>query len=416
MHSGQTYLQPPSNLPPRAQRGRIIADTDGAVKRLGVEQFKVKAQSKLGHFKVGTNGPKWHCDCPDFKKRGMWCKHIYATRYYLTIVRDTPEGPVEEKIPVTKKQAWSAYNKAQKEEIEIFDQLLRELVSSIPEPIRKGAGRPSLSIQEQLFCAIQKVYSQLSSRRAHSLFRAAVCREQLSHAPHYNAVSKFLLRDEVTAILKNLVTESAKPLAEMEKDFAIDSSGFRTRSFGAYCREKHGTKREHRWLKAHICSGVYTNIVTDITITEANGADSPQFEGLVRRTADGFEIREVSADKAYSSRANHDIVGEVGGFAYIPFRSNATGKSRGSKLWQKAFHYFQLNRDDFERHYHKRSNVETTFGAIKQKFGECLKSKKPRAQVNELLCKIIAYNITVLIHEMFEHDISPDFSLTDRNN
>lgn len=51
-------------------------------------------------------------------------------------------------------------------------------------------------------------------------------------------------------------------------------------------------------------------------------------------------------------------------------------------------------------HYYKRSNVESTFGAIKQKFGENLKSKKPVSQKNELLCKILAYNITVLIHEM----------------
>ena len=47
--------------------------------------------------------------------------------------------------------------------------------------------------------------------------------------------------------------------------------------------------------------------------------------------------------------------------------------------------------------------------AIKQKFGETLKSKHWTAQVNELLCKIIAYNITVLIHEMFNSNIKPDF-------
>jgi hypothetical protein len=31
------------------------------------------------------------------------------------------------------------------------------------------------------------------------------------------------------------------------------------------------------------------------------------------------------------------------------------------------------------------------------------------AQVNELLAKIIAYNLTVVIHEMYENGISPDF-------
>ena len=78
-------------------------------------------------------------------------------------------------------------------------------------------------------------------------------------------------------------------------------------------------------------------------------------------------------------------------------------------LWKKAYHFFQLHREEFDEYYHKRSNVESTIGAIKQKFGETLKSKNRVAQENELLCKILAYNITVLIHEMFESGITPDF-------
>ncbi len=39
---------------------------------------------------------------------------------------------------------------------------------------------------------------------------------------------------------------------------------------------------------------------------------------------------------------------------------------------------------EFFEHYHKRSNVETTFMAIKTKFGDTLKSKNEVAQVNEL--------------------------------
>ncbi len=60
-------------------------------------------------------------------------------------------------------------------------------------------------------------------------------------------------------------------------------------------------------------------------------------------------------------------------------------------------------------HYHKRSNVETTFHMLKMKFGDKLKSKNPVAQENELLCKVIAHNIVVLIHEMHELGITPSF-------
>jgi len=62
-------------------------------------------------------------------------------------------------------------------------------------------------------------------------------------------------------------------------------------------------------------------------------------------------------------------------------------------------------------HYHKRSNAESTFAAIKKKFGENIKSKNRVAQENEMLCKIIAYNITVLIHEMIGLDNISEFLL-----
>lgn len=146
-----------------------------------------------------------------------------------------------------------------------------------------------------------------------------------------------------------------------------------------------------------------------MVVTDGTAGDSPQFDGLVRRTSEGFTIAEVSADPAYSSRANYDTVGDIGGHAYIPFKRNATGRADGSLLWKRAYHFFQLHKEEFDGYYHKRSNVESTIGAIKQKLRETLKSKKRVAQENELLCKILAYNSTVLIHEMFESGITPDF-------
>jgi len=117
----------------------------------------------------------------------------------------------------------------------------------------------------------------------------------------------------------------------------------------------------------------------------------------------------VVADMGYSSRNNYETAKEIGANAYIPFKSNATGKSRGSYVWKKMYHYFQMNREEFLDHYHQRSNVETTFQMVKSKFGDKLKSKNWTAQQNELLCKLIAHNIVVLIHEMHELGVTPQF-------
>lgn len=366
----------------------------------------VKSQSGHGFYKVGKD---FVCNCPDSEFHKAECKHAYAIRYYLSVEKDTPSGLETEKVRLTYKQAWSAYNQAQTSEINLFDELLKDLVQEIEEPAY-SFGRPKLSLREVAFCSIQKVYSQLSSRRATSLFGNALEKGQIKHKPHFNAVSKLLNKESLTHILHNLLTITAIPLKSVETDFAVDSSGFRTTSFNEYMKQRYHLQKEHEWLKAHICIGVKTNVITSVEVTDGSASDSPQFETLVISTKNnGFNVQEVSADKGYSSRDNYEVVQSIKAQAYIPFRSNATGTSKGSALWKKMFHYFQMNQQEFYEHYHKRSNVEATFSSIKKKFGETLKSKNRIAQENELLCKLIAYNITVLIMEMHELGISPEF-------
>ena len=61
------------------------------------------------------------------------------------------------------------------------------------------------------------------------------------------------------------------------------------------------------------------------------------------------------------------------------------------------------------RHYHKRSNVESTFSMIKAKFGDSLRSKTERAQINEAICKVLCHNICCLIQSMYELGLKPKF-------
>jgi transposase len=119
-------------------------------------------------------------------------------------------------------------------------------------------------------------------------------------------------------------------------------------------------------------------------------------------------MREVSADKAYSSRDNLALVAEHGAEPFVAFKINARPHPE-SPVWHRAYHYFAMNRPTFLAHYHKRSNVESTFSMIKRIFGDSVRSKTHVARVNEVLCKILCHNIRVLVHEMHELGIAPDF-------
>jgi transposase len=379
----------------------------------------VPSQSGEGAYLVYDEDGKTKCNCPDCEMRGTKCKHQWAVEYFIKESVDEEGNKIVEKVVRgTYSQNWQAYNESQMQEITLFDQLLKDLVKSIDEPEREGRrGRPQLCLSDELFCSIQKVYSQLSQRRAHTLYRNAEEREQVIHVPHFNAVGKLLNKEDITPILNHLLILSSLPLKGIETNFAPDSSGFRTSQFNQYGVEKYGTNKAHKWIKAHILTGTKTNIIASARITEGDANDSPYFEPMIKEAHEnGFNIKEIEADKGYLSRKNYDCADEIDATAYIPFKSNATSKSKGSRVWNKMYHYFMMNKEEFMEHYHKRSNVETTFMMVKTKFGDKLKSKNWIAQKNELLCKLIAHNIVVVIHEMYELGINPDFGACNPNN
>ena len=79
------------------------------------------------------------------------------------------------------------------------------------------------------------------------------------------------------------------------------------------------------------------------------------------------------------------------------------------------FDIFTKNYKEFARHYHKRSNIETSFSMIKRKFGDFVRCKNEKSQDNEILCKVLAHNLVCLIHEIFELNIEVDFNDVKKN-
>ena len=91
----------------------------------------------------------------------------------------------------------------------------------------------------------------------------------------------------------------------------------------------------------------------------------------------------------------------------IDFKKNSTGKcaDKGRSYFRSAFRFFNENKEKYILHYHKRSNIESTFSMIKRKFGTNVKCKKETSQDNEILAKVLAHNICVLVQELFLNDI-----------
>jgi hypothetical protein len=397
----------------RETRGREIADRMRVV-RVG-DAWSVPSQSSAAKYRVDPDAPS--CTCDDFGLRGpvLLCKHIYAVRFVIEREQrgDTtpPPEPAVEEAPSPRRptypQNWPAYVRAQTNERPRFLALLAELTQGIEEPARAKTGRKPVSLADSVFVAAYKVYETIAGRRFDPDFEAVHKAGHVSRKLHPHKISGLMGNPLLTPILYELIRESSAPLADFEEDFAADSTSFSTCTYVRWFDEKYGKERsEHVWLKVQVMTGVRTNIITSADIV-ADGPDGPHLPKLVRETAERFTVREVSADKGYSSVEAHEAVAAVGGTPFISFKRVATGGSGG--LWQKSFHFFQLHREEFLAHYHKRSNAESTFSALKRKFGPYLRSRTKTAMKNELLCKLLCHNIVCLIHEQEELGVTSVF-------
>jgi len=379
---------------PREQRGLEIA-AKARLQRSGDRWFvPSQTRGKGGDYFYVVKPNDQHCNCPDHQTRQVKCKHLFAVEFTIQreFVDDGEKQTLTETVTVRKtySQEWTAYNAAQTNEKDQFQSLLRELCKGIGEPSQK-IGRPRLPFEDMIFATTFKVYSTMSQRRFMSDLRDAQSKGFISKTPHFNSISNYLESEVLTPYLKMLIEESALPLRAIESDFAVDSSGFSTCRF-------------YQWVDAK-----YTNPKL-MTKRGSFKNDSPFFKSLVDATAQNFNMQEVSADKAYLSEANLQTVIDHRAMPYIPFKANSGSARRSPKsLWRRMYHYFEFNQESYLAHYHKRSNVESTFSMIKAKFGDSLRSKTKTAQINEALCKVLCHNLCCLIQSMFELNVKPEF-------
>ncbi|SRR5579875_2463141 len=98
---------------------------------------------------------------------------------------------------------------------------------------------------------------------------------------------------------------------------------------------------------------------------------------------------------------------QLGGTAYIPFKVNSQVDCPAR--WERMFHYFNFRREEFLQHYHKRSNIESTFSMTNAKFRDHVRATTDTAMKNEVLAKVICHNICCVISSWYELGIEPGF-------
>ena len=406
-----------SGIEGRKQRGMEIAAL-ARIEKQG-EHYLVPSVTnpRQTKYRVQVTPVASYCTCADFETRGCKCKHIYAVE--CVIKRETTHHAdgsttVTETVTIKKTrktypQDWPNYNAAQMNEKREFQVLLHDLCKYLPTAPQVGRGQRRLPMPDAIFSAVFKIYSTVSARRFTSDLVDAHAKGHIGRVPHFNSVLNVLESPDTFPILLALIERASLPLRSIESVFAADSTGFAYSRFVRWYDIKYNKfSAEQQWIKAHFMCGVKTNVITAIEIHDRDTNDCPLLPSLLDSTRKNFDVKEVSADKGYSSAINHESIKQAGAMPYIAFKSNASGGVGG--MFEKMFYYFLYKREDFLNHYHQRSNVESTVMMIKSKFGDSVRSKSEVAAKNEVLCKVLCHNICCLVSAIYELGLEPTFA------
>ncbi len=281
-------------------------------------------------------------------------------------------------------------------EKELFLHVMNDLVESIDLREIKKRGRPS-HLKDLLKACIMKVYLKSASRQLKTELKYLCDIGIINTVPNFNTINKFLDKQNLQQVLEEMITTSAIPLNQIETHFAIDATGISSYKFNRWLNLRTETDRRKDFVKAHICCGSKSKIITSMKVTTAHTNDCPLFVPLLNKTAKYFNVLSVSADKGYCSKINFQFAEAIGAQAYIPFKSNTTGKARGSYAFLRAFKLAKEHPELYNNFYHVRSLSESVFSSVKRRFLDYTRSKKLQARINEAYLKFVCYNICVLI-------------------
>lgn len=315
---------------------------------------------------------------------------------------------------------WSIYNHAKCNEKSMFYLLLDELCGIVQEP-KHDKGRKPIPLRDLLFCACLKIYSNYSARKISSDMKHAQEAGYIKKVPHFNSLLSFMNNKVAEELLMRLITISAMPLAELETDFAHDATGFGCYQYERWMKVRFADSIENPeklwrdYVKLHASIGTRTNVITFAEVTHGNTADVNYFSQAAINTSMNFKVKRYSLDKAYLSAKNMQIAESLNFLPFIPFKSNSVEHKKDEHgLWNYMFDYCKNNKEEFDKFYHRRSNVESTFGMIKTRLGEFLKCRNFQGQKNEVLIKCLVHNICCLVQEIFESKVEIDFHSCDK--
>ena len=302
------------------------------------------------------------------------------------------------------------YNAATEQERTIVYRLIPHLAHNFM-PVRKGnEGIRQVYWPDAVICVLHLVMEGRSARsfaiRTRELWRKGI----ISRPYAGPTINGWFESDDLTHYLLRLVDVSSRPVAELERVVIIDSTGF-TMSIKEHWYDmlygEHGSfppRSRNDWIKFHGVLALKSRMFVTGNIHERDASDVGQFIPLIRQAAARLpSCKDVLADKVYAIARNFNEAERLGLELFTDFKTTHTGKAGGA--FKRQLIRSREDADAYYRVYNQRSLIESAFSAVKRRFRANLRCKTQRSGRNEVLCRILIYNLIRLSHVHQEYGI-----------
>jgi hypothetical protein len=243
--------------------------------------------------------------------------------------------------------------------------------------------------QQHLFLLVAKEHTTHGYRKfIESLYDSKIPQYiSLKKIPHFTTLHKYANRLK-SKVINQLIFLTQHLFKERGTFFGVDSTGLELDHASAhYCKRINREKPVKGFVNLNAMSDLYNKIILVTKIRKHRRHDCIDFP-LMYNKVKNLDFDYLVADKGYDSEKNHKLILESGKNSLISMKYSNLPISK-TKGWyrKKAKRAFE------ERLYSQRELTESIFSSLKRKFGSKLKARKFQTQKNELLFRILAYNI-----------------------
>jgi hypothetical protein len=246
---------------------------------------------------------------------------------------------------------------------------------------------------QHMFLLVAKEHTAYGYRKfVESLYDSKIPQYiSLKKIPHFTTLHKYANRLK-SKIINKLIFLTRKLFKEHGTFFGVDSTGLELDHASAhYCKRIDRIKPVKGFVNLNAMSDLHNKIILVTKIRKHRRHDCVDFPLMYNKVKE-LDFDYLVADKGYDSEKNHKLVFESGKNSLISMKYNHLPLSK-TKGWYRK----KAKRTFEEGLYSQRELTESIFSSLKRKFGSKLRARKFQTQKNELLFRILAYNIERVI-------------------